>query len=121
MADCNGDCCVAFRVPFTLVDLAEGNVGDMDVEEARMLADMLEPLTLAETRLRQLDFIRGVIPVFDESDEGFLYKCKNWDEETRLCTIYEDRPPMCRDFPYGKPCRYGCECVGEEPAPEVII
>lgn len=37
-----------------------------------------------------------------------LFNCKNFDTTTRLCTIYETRPRMCRDFPYGKPCDRGC-------------
>jgi hypothetical protein len=28
-----------------------------------------------------------------------LFKCPHWDEESRLCSIYEDRPMACRMFP----------------------
>jgi Fe-S-cluster containining protein len=38
-----------------------------------------------------------------------LFTCKNWDEQTRLCGIYETRPNMCRDYPYeGRSCERGC-------------
>lgn len=30
--------------------------------------------------------------------------CNAFDPETRLCTAHEDRPPVCRDFPW-----YGAE------------
>ena len=122
--DCRGDCCVAFRVPYTPDELAAGDVGDVgeqDADEARCLAAMLVPLTVDEGNQRRLDFIQGVVPTFDRSDEGYIYKCSNWNEETRLCEIYEDRPAMCQTFPYGSPCRYGCTCIGEKPGPEVII
>lgn len=119
--DCNGDCCVAFRVPYTLEELASGDVGSQDAEEARCMAAMLRPLTVEEANQRALDFIEGVVPTFDQTDAGHLYMCSNWNEETRRCNIYEDRPPMCSAFPYGEPCRYGCSCVGERPDAEVII
>lgn len=30
--------------------------------------------------------------------EGY-FSCNRWDKETRLCTRYEERPAMCREFP----------------------
>lgn len=35
-------------------------------------------------------------------DPGYpqFYECVNFDRETRRCTKYEDRPPVCRDYPY---------------------
>src|SRR5690242_20432891 len=101
--DCRGDCCVAFRVPYTLEQLAVGDVGEQDADEARCMASMLVRLTVDEGNQRRLDFIQGVVPTFDRSDEGHVFMCSNWNEETRLCEIYENRPAMCRDFPYGKP------------------
>lgn len=121
MSKCQGDCCVAFKVPFTLQELAEGNVEDNDVEEAMVMAEMLEPLTVDEANQRQKSLVVGNPTNFTDADEDRLFMCKKWDEETRLCTDYENRPDMCRDFPYGKSCRYGCSCKGTEPAPEVII
>lgn len=33
-----------------------------------------------------------------------LYRCSHFDQETRRCGIYEDRPQPCRDYPrYGQP------------------
>lgn len=121
MENCQGDCCVAFKVPFTLQELTEGNVEDNDVEEAMVMAEMLDPITVEEANWRQEELVKGNPTEFTEADEGHLFMCKKWDEETRLCTDYENRPDMCRDFPYGKSCRYGCSCKGTEPAPEVII
>ena len=30
---------------------------------------------------------------------NLLFKCPHWDEGSRLCSIYEDRPLACRMFP----------------------
>lgn len=30
---------------------------------------------------------------------NLLIRCPHWDFETRLCSIYEDRPLTCRTFP----------------------
>jgi Fe-S-cluster containining protein len=30
---------------------------------------------------------------------NLLFKCPHWDEASRLCSIYEDRPIACRMFP----------------------
>lgn len=30
---------------------------------------------------------------------NLLFKCPHWDEESRLCSIYDDRPLTCRVFP----------------------
>jgi Fe-S-cluster containining protein len=50
-----------------------------------------------------------------ESGEGYMYTCKHFDEETNNCTNYENRPRMCRDYPYGGVCSYeGCTMSKEE-------
>jgi Fe-S-cluster containining protein len=30
---------------------------------------------------------------------NLLFRCPHWDAESRLCSIYEDRPIVCRLFP----------------------
>lgn len=43
------------------------------------------------------------------------YTCKHFDTKTNLCTIYEIRPLMCRNYPNGHACRYkGCKLPGNE-------
>jgi len=34
------------------------------------------------------------------------YACKHLDRATRLCTVYEIRPQMCRDYPGDVPCKW---------------
>ena len=41
--------------------------------------------------------------------------CKHFDKKTRLCTIYDIRPTMCRVYPNGCTCTYpGCTLPKEE-------
>lgn len=30
---------------------------------------------------------------------NLMFQCPHWDSKSRLCTVYEDRPSICRTFP----------------------
>lgn len=30
---------------------------------------------------------------------NLLFRCPHWDSQSHLCTVYEDRPNICRTFP----------------------
>jgi Fe-S-cluster containining protein len=106
---CTGLCCAAFRIPQTRAALREA--GKHGHEEAGQIAEMLIPLTPKEARERHQAF-GGTSMKFPWSDRGHNFTCRHWDEDTRMCGIYEDRPDMCREFPYGKGCAFGCSCKG---------
>lgn len=108
---CVGTCCAAFRVPHTLTVLRRRQGRLIDGEQ---IVAMLIPLTPKEARERSKKF-GGAGDGFPWSDRGHHFTCRHWDEDTRLCGIYEDRPAMCRKFPYGKPCPFGCSCKNGEP------
>ncbi len=38
------------------------------------------------------------------------WSCVAWDRQTRLCREYEQRPDVCRGYPYGNPCRVDAGC-----------
>lgn len=101
---CDGSCCAAFYIPTHKDDFAKVIPETPDDITIR---HMLIPLTRVEVRDRReqfgIDF--GLPP---KNTAGHWYKCRHWNEETRLCGIYEQRPKMCRDFPYEKKCEYGC-------------
>jgi Fe-S-cluster containining protein len=40
------------------------------------------------------------------SDEIFQTACRFLDRKTRRCTVYEDRPSVCREFPGTRRCGY---------------
>lgn len=79
---CPGHCCETIYQPFDpdrLVEMAD------TLMDGQQVAEML-------------------VPTGEISGSSHHYKCKNWDPDTRLCKIYDDRPTMCRDYPYGNPC-----------------
>ena len=50
------------------------------------------------------------------------YTCKHFDSETNNCTDYENRPEMCRNYPYGDPCGFEeCEWNPDSPKPDVSV
>lgn len=112
---CTGACCVAFPVNVTLDTLRAGRPmrpRTLDDADFDLLGFMLRPLTHEEATARRERF--GVAkPVGDEQQ----YRCIYWDEETRLCTIYADRPHVCRDYPHGRGCKHGCDCTDGTPTP----
>lgn len=109
---CKGSCCAVF----TFLDPADPRFDN--TADADFIRDMLIPLDLVEAadRLAALDIEP---PYGDEAHYGWdgfsltqperrLATCRHWDTETRLCTAYDQRPAMCRFYPYGNECDYGC-------------
>jgi Fe-S-cluster containining protein len=105
---CSGKCCAVFNFP-TPPEVLATRGGPDDA----FLADMLVALTPDEAEARVREF--EVTP-----PEGFdlrtwveaapAYTCRHWDEETRLCGVYEQRPTMCREYPYAGGCQHDCAC-----------
>jgi len=98
---------VVLPITWTDEEFAEGT--DPDDKTVR---DMVIPLTHRQAVARARKF--GVPITIRKHLKGPMtrwYACRHWDEETRLCSIYDRRPMICRDFPYGDPCRYGCSCT----------
>lgn len=124
---CGGQCCAVFPYPSSPDEMrrrwTDDTQGDVSLGDhyngldELMLADMLIPLTHDEARERAATF--GINPEFvDEAINGGydkLYTCKNWNEETRECGVYESRPDMCATYPYGSPCYHCSESGGCKP------
>ena len=84
---CGGRCCRDFYLPFTYDELQEKAAAGQ-FQDGEQIAAMVRPIP------------GGV--------EGHQYRCTNLGNDG-LCTIYADRPRMCREFPYGGPCpNEGC-------------
>ncbi len=97
---CPGGCCAVFGLRS---DLDEVRREASQTVDGATLADMLVPLTREEGRARHERFIGGVWR-HEHLPDIHLFTCRHWDSDTRLCTIYERRPQMCRDFPYEGEC-----------------
>ena len=105
---CTGACCSVFYLPYTS-DALQSRASH--IHEGQYIAAMVEPLTLDAAAQRAADTgidwpksILGGSPL--EAGEGHLYTCRNWEERTRKCIRYGDRPEMCSAYPYRKMCRH---------------
>lgn len=111
---CPGYCCAAFNWPRTIRSAKKHAKEVLDGEQ---IANMLIPLTPKQARERYEKFAGRKVPrgIFAWKDRGHHFTCKNWDEDSRLCKIYETRPQMCKGYPYGQVCQHGCGFKGGAP------
>ena len=87
---CSGHCCENFFLPFEPQELADrGRLSHPDDVEIRKIADM-------------------AIYLGPDSAGSNRYTCVHYDGAGN-CMDYENRPTMCREFPYGLACPFdGC-------------
>lgn len=92
---CTGHCCRRFTIDLGLLTHPEARVVEGDY-----IRDMVVPLEPTE-----------------DDDDRWYCTCRHFDG--RDCTAYESRPPMCKDYPYGRSCTYdGCTLKEREHAQE---
>lgn len=102
---CPGSCCAVFWLPRDVPDT---------VADAAFIRDMRIELTPEQAAERWEKFIGPLPPkpmnpsVTVNTTGRATYTCRHWDEETRLCGVYDQRPMLCRDYPYGRGCSHGC-------------
>lgn len=94
-ARCTGHCCREFPVSTPLVELsriaADASRDATTRDEAGRIAAMLVPLG---QRRKAGGEIQDV------------YTCRHHDASSGDCLAYDDRPRMCRDYPYGRSCEH---------------
>lgn len=83
---CPGRCCEQLALHPT-IEMAERFALNGSAEAAFVLDMLIERDDLPPTR------------------EPF-YRCRHFDAATRLCTVYERRPNMCRDYPGASGCKW---------------
>ena len=110
---CDGRCCAAFPLSWEVAGpdgIASWYDPDGDpLVERHFIADMLVPLNLPEAITRWTELELGPIPKWIEHSPQNLYTCRHWDTDTRLCTQYDNRPWLCRAYPYTQDCQHeGC-------------
>lgn len=108
MDRCTGHCCKAFTIPYSPDELRQAYV---DWLEQAQDTGRKQPqdIWLIYPMARYLGFMHSPIPSISGANypEAHFYSCKNFDETTGDCTIYEHRPKMCSEYPYGAGCDYG--------------
>lgn len=132
MTDCNGcgRCCDPVVLPYTQNEIRRllPGYGLIEDENRRFV---LEDLTPIRPRRRGLEMVSDYMAEGAKSSALHLgepmilfshfYECRWYDRETRQCLNYDDRPPMCREFPtYGDwpdptkaippECSYNADC-----------
>lgn len=102
MSRCTGHCCKNFWLPLSPMEVAfQGKLADhgksrWNLEDMKKIRDM-------------------VVYLRPDKEKGHRYTCKHFDASTGNCTNYTNRPTMCANFPYGKPCPYKkCTMTEEE-------
>lgn len=105
---CGGRCCERFPINMSPVDIGSRYI------ETIAFRDGGGDLTRADRDLIMI--AEMIIPLAEEGDEQPFYACKHLDRENGLCSVYEDRPLMCADYPgYGRGGK--CERCGFVEAP----
>lgn len=100
MSRCSGQCCAGFHIPFSPDDLKKGWRA---LQDGKQVKGMLVHLRVVPPG--------GDMPMGTNTsnEDAHIYTCKHHDKKTGDCSIYEQRPAMCRDYPYGKECEWdGC-------------
>lgn len=96
MPRCIGRCCRAFVLSAELGDLETYDF--TNTQDGAFIKDMLIPLGRVTT---------NPVTGFVYSCEKELWACKHHDTKTGDCTVYDNRPTMCRL--HGVAAAYPCE------------
>lgn len=87
---CTGHCCRRFPLPQSLAVLRLRAAAQPDsMQDLPFIADMLIPLGEG---------------TYGDGTPNYLYTCRHHNAETGDCKVYEMRPRMCSEYPYGKAC-----------------
>lgn len=121
---CTGHCCMAFRLPLSPKELAakaaEPKPDMRRVPPGRRARDRAlyaDVQTIADMVVYLGEHPRNPVALTNQPGESRVgvdgkvaiahwYTCIYFDGDTRNCTIHRERPYMCRDFPYGRPCEF---------------
>lgn len=135
---CTGHCCRCLAFPLSPEELADGLL----LEQESLAYEKGQgpyPVTVrpdGSRRVRPID-IDKIAPMLEHLGDGppgslpgsprprpdpdmsqvlHFYRCRNL-QPNGDCGIYETRPLMCRDYPYGEACRHdGCTMRPNPPA-----
>lgn len=120
---CTGHCCKVFSLPASPAELKQrarwsrrhrltgklpGPASDrapapLLVEDIEQIATMAQPIGYSRN-----DPITGV----EWLKAVHWYTCRNLDAAGN-CTVYDTRPRMCREYPYGRQCQHKACAWGE--------
>lgn len=102
---CTGHCCAVFTLPASPDKLAKRLAHVKDGAFILNMVIFIEETTIGENGKVAGTYASEFTPLRHCSSDTtiYLYTCRHFDREARNCTVYEDRPEMCRDHPgYGQ-------------------
>lgn len=129
---CTGHCCTNFHLPLSPEELmnsyhqwisqgqgsnkaslrrevSQGAIDPILHGDIHLIAPMVEYLGKNAPRPRMVN-----TPQYVGRGE-YRYRCKHFNKKTRLCSIYEIRPWMCRYYPGPGGCNYAaCTLKGQK-------
>lgn len=107
MARCTGHCCRRFSLHFSpeILQSMAANEESSFQPEIKVIAEMVEYLGKSDIGSDGRRMSAAV----------HWYSCKNLDDKSGDCSIYETRPEMCRQFPYEQKCQFSGCTMTEEP------
>jgi len=130
---CTGHCCRELVLPVPpcvlamMAATAERTLDDLDQPwrspfPARLVGHYRVPHALTEgrftwARARDVVTLAAGMKLVRHDERPFairhVYRCTHLNEAGD-CSIYDDRPNLCRDYPHGEPCQHlGCTLAGE--------
>jgi Fe-S-cluster containining protein len=109
MTECNncGACCDPFMMVFSPSDITILGP-QLDPDERAFYDAHLTPIRRADGRRMVAHWSSGwsefIIDGEAKMVPAFYYQCDRYDAVAKRCTDYENRPDVCRDYPwYGEP------------------
>jgi Fe-S-cluster containining protein len=93
-----GACCDPVSLPYTLREMLTDPA--IPADQRQWAARSLTPMSPREA-FRIAPWLRGRLQrVEGRLVPTFYFRCRHFDRETRRCTDYENRPLMCREYPW---------------------
>ena len=115
---CTGHCCRAFILPLSPAEVGRALEVHRHLVETGEWKPWIDDKGDSRSHVKEFDVIGPMVEPIDPegadiplhlrwalSNGYHLYRCKNLTASGD-CGIYEARPGMCRDYPYGGPCKY---------------
>jgi Fe-S-cluster containining protein len=87
-------------LPYTRIEAM--TLSEIPIEDRRWAARSLRPMSPREA-YRLAPWLRGKKHRDGSTgvlSDPFFFRCIHFDRETRRCTDYENRPAMCRNYPW---------------------
>ncbi len=95
-----GACCDPVVLPYTRLEaMTDPRISPA---ERRWAQDSLSPMGDKEGYAKMPHLRRpDMVDQFGAPARPFFFRCRKFDSQTRECTDYENRPAVCRGFPWG--------------------